>query len=174
MPWSESWRRRSPRQRYWSIAMRPARRSMAASCSAGVSPEGSHLVTPSRHRACRPPTRTMKNSSRFEPVMARNLSRSRRGSAASCAHCSTRSLNSSQLSSRLIKCDEALASGRCRSVVRGIFFFKNDAPPVHLFKHVPFARNAELFDGKILYVFHDDDKPAFFPTAIHRGDALVM
>src|SRR5581483_6019000 len=48
-----------------------------------------------------PPTRTMKNSSRFELKMARNLSRSSIGTVGSWASSSTRRLNSSQLRSRL-------------------------------------------------------------------------
>ena len=47
-------------------------------------------------------TRIMKNSSRFDAVMARNFTRSSSGCAASRAWSSTRSLNSSQLSSRLM------------------------------------------------------------------------
>ena len=54
------------------------------------------------HLLLQPPTRTMKNSSRFELKMARNLSRSSSGTVGSCASSSTRRLNSSQLSSRLM------------------------------------------------------------------------
>src|SRR5215470_6102713 len=45
--------------------------------------------------------RFMKNSSMFEAVMARNLTRSSSGVRSSSASCSTRSLNASQVSSRL-------------------------------------------------------------------------
>ena len=44
----------------------------------------------------------MKNSSRFVPVMAKNFTRSSSGCDWSRACASTRSLNSSQLSSRLM------------------------------------------------------------------------
>ncbi len=45
-------------------------------------------------------TRTIKNSSRFEDVMLRNFSRSKRGIVLSRASLNTRLLNKSQLSSR--------------------------------------------------------------------------
>src|SRR5882672_3717020 len=47
-------------------------------------------------------TRTMKDSSRFELKMARNFTRSRSGTLGSCASSSTRRLNSSHDSSRLM------------------------------------------------------------------------
>ena len=47
-------------------------------------------------------TRTMKNSSRLVPTMARNFTRSRSGCDGSWACASTRRLNSSQLISRLM------------------------------------------------------------------------
>src|SRR5436190_2371538 len=50
-----------------------------------------------------PATRISKNSSRLELKMVRNLTRSIRGGVGSCASSRTRRLNSSQLSSRLIK-----------------------------------------------------------------------
>src|SRR5205823_768255 len=50
-----------------------------------------------------PATRISKNSSRFELKIVRNLTRSMSGWIGSCASSSTRRLNSSQLSSRLIK-----------------------------------------------------------------------
>jgi hypothetical protein len=43
----------------------------------------------------------MKNSSRFELTMARNFTRSKSGTSSESASESTRSLNSSQLNSRL-------------------------------------------------------------------------
>ena len=46
------------------------------------------------------PTRFMKNSSRFDVKIARNLSRSSSGTRSSSASASTRRLNSSQLRSR--------------------------------------------------------------------------
>ena len=46
----------------------------------------------------------MKNSSRFELKIDRNLTRSNSGLVGSSASSSTRALNSSQLNSRLMKC----------------------------------------------------------------------
>src|SRR5579859_852298 len=51
----------------------------------------------------RPERRTSKNSSRFDAVMLRNLTRSSRGLLSSSASSSTRSLNFSHESSRLRK-----------------------------------------------------------------------
>src|SRR5713226_1227208 len=51
-------------------------------------------------------TRTMKNSSRFELKMARNLTRSSRGTVGSWASSSTRRLNSSQDSSLFTNASE--------------------------------------------------------------------
>ena len=58
-----------------------------------------------------PATRTMKNSSRFEAKIARNLTRSKSGLESSCASSSTRALNSSQLNSRLMKCSGRKVEG---------------------------------------------------------------
>ncbi len=49
---------------------------MAASCSAGSMPSAAVSATPLASCCFRPATRTMKNSSRFEDVMAKNFSRS--------------------------------------------------------------------------------------------------
>ena len=57
---------------------------------------------PTQIRCLRSATRTMKNSSRFELKIDRNLTRSRRGTVGSWASSSTRRLNSSHDSSRLI------------------------------------------------------------------------
>ena len=59
-------------------------------------------LMPAETFCCNPPTRTMKNSSRFEAKMARNLMRSSIGTVGSSASSSTRRLNASQLSSRLM------------------------------------------------------------------------
>ena len=75
----------------------------AASCSAGVSPARSGASRHPRPPACRPATRTMKNSSRLEAAIATNLTRSRSGVAGFLASSSTRSLNASHDSSRLKK-----------------------------------------------------------------------
>src|SRR5262249_31360469 len=59
-------------------------------------------VIPAWTFCCSPPTRTMKNSSRFDEKIARNLSRSISGTCGSCASSSTRRLNSSHDNSRLM------------------------------------------------------------------------
>ena len=87
----------------WALTISWVRLLMAASCSLGVMPAGSGVVIPCSTSTCSPPTRTMKNSSRFDAVIARNFSRSSSGSDSSSASSSTRWLNSSQLSSRLKK-----------------------------------------------------------------------
>ena len=51
-------------------------------------------------RSDRPPMRIMNHSSRLEPKMAQNLSRSKRGTVSSNASSSTRLSKRSQLSSR--------------------------------------------------------------------------
>src|SRR5262245_11390214 len=71
---------------------------------------------------CRPPTRTMKNSSRLELTMARNLSRSSSGTSGSWASSRTRRLNSSQLNSRLMYSDGSsreTAVGAITACMRG-------------------------------------------------------
>ena len=55
-----------------------------------------------------PAMRTSKNSSRLELAMQKNLSRSSSGLVESRASSITRWLNSNQLSSLLIKCEEGL------------------------------------------------------------------
>ncbi len=90
-----------------SQTMRCTRSATALSCSAGVMPAGSRRRTPSARALIRPATRTRKNSSRFELTMARNLIRSISGTSSARPWRSTRSLNSSQLNSRLryMSCD---------------------------------------------------------------------
>ena len=65
----------------------------------------------------------MKNSSRFELKIDRNLTRSNSGLDGSSASSSTRALNSSQLNSRLMKCSAwkvcSITVGR-RSEVGGV------------------------------------------------------
>src|SRR3954451_21485479 len=66
----------------------------------------------------------MKNSSKFEAKIARNFARSKSGFFASSASSSTRALNSSQLSSRLIKC-----SGRktdCAVLIKQFYHARTD------------------------------------------------
>ena len=111
MPASAQRRARSPSRqtRYCSATMAWARALMAASCSAAVSPSGGVSATCPRAAACRPATRTMKNSSRLEATMARNLSRSKSGTVGSRASSSTRSLNSEPGE---LAVDEQLGVGR--------------------------------------------------------------
>src|ERR1700759_583163 len=59
------------------------------------------LGWPSSIRCIRPPTRISKNSSRLRAVMARNLTRSKRGLRGFSASSSTRRLNASHEDSRL-------------------------------------------------------------------------
>jgi len=93
----------------------PARQ--AASCSAGVIPSVDSSVTPASTCWRSPATRTMKNSPRFEPRIARNLTRSRRGLRGSRASSSTRSWNLSRLSSRLTnRCGSSRSGGAAASV----------------------------------------------------------
>ena len=77
-----------------------ARSLIAVSCSSGGIPSAPASAFRLATSCLSPATRTMKNSSRFEATMDWNLSRSPRGSAGSTASSSTRSLNSSQESSR--------------------------------------------------------------------------
>ena len=72
----------------------------AAAAGAGVRPARSGAVSPSASAFLSAATRTMKNSSRLQATMQANFSRSSSGFVASQASSSTRSLNSSQDSSR--------------------------------------------------------------------------
>ena len=92
----------SRQRRYSSVTMRWTRAETAASCSVGSIPSAGVVVTPSSIWTFRPATRTMKNSSRFDETIPRNLSRSRTEREPSDASSSTRWLNSSQESSRLM------------------------------------------------------------------------
>src|SRR5262249_502150 len=96
---------------------------MRSICSAGAmrsAPEPRAM--PDCTFCCRPPTRTMKNSSRLELTMARNLSRSSSGTSGSWASSRTRRLNSSQLNSRLMYSDGSsreTAVGAITACMRG-------------------------------------------------------
>src|ERR1700682_332731 len=92
----------SRKQRCCSSTSSWIRTAMAAFVSAGVSPSGAGVLSPTSIRRFKVTTRTMKHSSRFELKMARNLTRSRSGTLGSCASSSTRRLNSSHDSSRLM------------------------------------------------------------------------
>ncbi len=67
----------------------------------GVRPSCSGVSIPASIWSCRPATRTMKNSSRFDEVIAQNFNRSSSGTSGSSASSSTRALNCSHDSSRL-------------------------------------------------------------------------
>ena len=87
-----------PARSRWAIT----RSRIAARISVGAHPVGRRGPgCPPRPWSCRLATRTMKNSSRFDSQIAANLARSSSGTDSSSASCSTRSLNSSQESSRL-------------------------------------------------------------------------
>ena len=74
--------------------------AISASCSRGESPSADRTDSPVSSRRLSPATRTMKNSSRLDAKIARNLARSSSGSDVSSARARTRALKSSQLSSR--------------------------------------------------------------------------
>src|SRR5437667_12170044 len=76
---------------------------MLLNVSVGLKPSGPRSLVSLSICCLIPATRISKNSSRFELKIVRNLTRSIRGWVGSCASSSTRRLNSSQLSSRLIK-----------------------------------------------------------------------
>ena len=88
--------------------------AIRCNCVIGARPSAGGSCGSTSPKACsrRPATRTMKNSSRFELKIARNFTRSSSGLFASSASSSTRALNSSQLSSRLMKCSGRKVSGR--------------------------------------------------------------
>ena len=77
------------------------RSRIARICSRGAIPSAPLACVPASTWSWRLATRTMKNSSRFDSQIAANLARSSSGTDVSSASCSTRSLKSSQESSRL-------------------------------------------------------------------------
>ncbi len=91
----------------WRVTSSSMRALIARSCWSGSIPSGVRVRIPAATCSWSPETRTWTNSSRFEPKMARNLARSRRGRCVSSASASTRALKSSQESSRF--------SSRCSS-----------------------------------------------------------
>ena len=93
------------------------------SCSRTVSPDGSLRDTPFSYWSHKPATRTIKNSSKLEDVMAINFNRSRIGVVSTSASRSTRRLNFSQLSSRLKK-----YSGRFKSSIVTFLSLTASAP----------------------------------------------
>ena len=88
-----------------------ARCCTCSNCCVGVAPVLSRVRRPSSFMSCRPPTRTMKNSSRLEAVMARNFARSSTGRVLRAASSSTRSLKASHDSSRLMKWASVIGKG---------------------------------------------------------------
>jgi hypothetical protein len=73
---------------------------MLAICSRGEWLSGAVLGAFASKSSCKPETRIMKNSSKFEPKMARNFKRSSSGQLPSQAWSSTRSLKASHDNSR--------------------------------------------------------------------------
>src|ERR1700694_588769 len=76
---------------------------MALNVSVGLKPSAPTSLVSLSICCLMPATRISKNSSRFELKSVRNLTRSMSGCVGSCASSRTRRLNSSQLSSRLMK-----------------------------------------------------------------------
>src|SRR6056297_150396 len=95
--------RRSTKVASSSVTNDNTRSPMASSCCTGVRPSGVGRSMPASTWSLSAATRTWKNSSRLVQAMAQNLARSSRGMPGSDASASTRSLNDSQLSSRLRK-----------------------------------------------------------------------
>jgi hypothetical protein len=102
MPCSDSAGRRSwATTRDWRARSSPTRSRIASIVSDGVRPSSLGLVMPASTWSCRPATRIMKNSSRFDAKIAANFTRSSSGWSASSASWRTRSSKSSHDSSRL-------------------------------------------------------------------------
>src|SRR6266446_5027568 len=78
-------------------------RWMLLNISVGLRPSGPTSLVSLSICCLMPATRISKNSSRLELKIVRNLTRSMSGCVGSCASSRTRRLNSSQLSSRLVK-----------------------------------------------------------------------
>ena len=78
------------------------RSRVLTNCSAGVMPSA-EITFASSNSSLSPDTRIMKNSSRFEEKIERNLRRSSNGLRSSSASSRTRAWNASRLSSRLKK-----------------------------------------------------------------------
>src|SRR6056297_247230 len=87
---------------------------ISARVCAGVRPSGDGRSMPATIWSFSAATRTWKNSSRLVDAIAQNLARSSSGTPGSPASCSTRSLNWSQLSSRLMNRSSLMAAGSFR------------------------------------------------------------
>ena len=98
---ASSGRMRDSHSRDCRAAWADTRSTIRSIVSEGERPSGPRASIPASTWSCRPATRTMKNSSWFDAQMARNLARSSSGICSSSASWSTRSLKSSQESSRL-------------------------------------------------------------------------
>src|SRR5688572_14648581 len=104
MPFLASAGAMSSFQSVYSVATSSrAVRWMALKSSVGLRPSGPTSLVSLSICCLMPATRISKNSSRFPLKMVRNLTRSMSGCVGSCASSRTRRLNSSQLSSRLMK-----------------------------------------------------------------------
>src|SRR5688572_18941797 len=104
MPFLASAGAMSSFQSVYSVATSSrAVRWMALKSSVGLRPSGPTSLVSLSICCLMPATRISKNSSRFPLKMVRNLTRSISGWVGSCASSRTRRLNSSQLSSRLMK-----------------------------------------------------------------------
>ncbi len=86
--------------RCWRPASSWIRAHRASRSWRGVRPSGPGWVIPASIWRQMPATRTIKNSSQLLETMARNFTRSSRGTVGSSASSSTRSLKSSQANSR--------------------------------------------------------------------------
>jgi hypothetical protein len=93
----------SLQQLAWLTVRGRISRRVASTCSMGVMPSMDFSREPLLIFLSSRGMRVMKNSSRLLPQMARNLTLSSRGCQMSCASSNTRTLNRTQLSSRLMK-----------------------------------------------------------------------
>ena len=122
MPSSSRMSRNSRQRRCWSEARFETATEIFASCSWGVSPSCDAAATPERTWPMRPATRTMKNSSRLSAEIDRKRSCSRSGWWLFEASSSTRRLNCSQDSSRLMKrCGKRRSTAPSSSMSGGAF-----------------------------------------------------
>ena len=98
---SSAGRSSSEKSRSMRAEVAVTRLRISASCSSGRIPSGVVAMTPASTCSNRPETRTWKNSSRLCEQIARNFTLARIGRSSSSASARTRSLKSSQDSSRL-------------------------------------------------------------------------
>src|ERR1051325_6590495 len=158
------------RQSYWSATSRLVRRPISASCCAVLNPSAPTDPLPVSSNCCNPPTRTMKNSSRFELLMARNFIRSRSAADSSRASSSTRALNSSQLSSRFNK--------------GSLFLLMRQTPrrreraeqchldPEYLLEEVALLLQRQLLQGQVRRIVHPYHEGALLARETYVADLL--